>query len=158
MSATESTFSTLNPLMRPQWTFLSQILSHPMCMNPTHLMMLGLAFWDDHGDEGNLQCAKCELPSPHLARFVVLQHPNGLFSTKSFLIQWIWIQHIWWDWVCPFNNHMSINTIVDHGKSCESVPNVSFLTEQTSTPTLLYSLHISWCFQCWKNMYDRQGK
>ena len=81
------TFSTLGCLVRPQWTFFNQILFHAMNMNKTHLMRLGLAFWDDQGNEGNLQCAKCELRNPHLARLSILQLPIGPFSDKSFLTE-----------------------------------------------------------------------
>ena len=63
MWAPEHTFSRLRHLVPPQSTFFSQILSHAMHVAPAHWLRLGLAFWDGQGDEGNLQCAKCELKS-----------------------------------------------------------------------------------------------
>ena len=52
-----------------------------MHVDPTHLMSLGLTFWDDQGDEGNLQCAKHKLRNPHLARLDVLCHPMHVDPT-----------------------------------------------------------------------------
>ena len=58
-----------------------------MPINTKDVLGVDLAFGDDQGGKDNLQCAKCDLPTPHLARFIVHRDPNGLLSTKSFFIQ-----------------------------------------------------------------------
>ena len=90
-----TTFSTLGCLVRPQWNFFNQILSCPMHTNPAHVVRLGLAIFYAQGDEENVECAKCEHPTPHLARLGVLQDANGLFSTQSFFAQCTPTQHMW---------------------------------------------------------------